>query len=143
AASTIEAFDALGELDYIVVNAAGCGAAMREYGELLDTPAAHRFSERVRDFSELLGDIEPRAPRGAVPLKVVYHDACHLAHAQQVRSQPRALLEGIPELELVEVATEREICCGSAGIYNLVQPRAAAELGTRKARNLIATGAQA
>jgi glycolate oxidase iron-sulfur subunit len=143
AASTIEAFDALGALDYIIVNAAGCGAAMKEYGELLGTPAAHRFSQRVRDVSELLGGIEPRAPRGPLPLKVVYHDACHLAHAQQVRSQPRALLEAIPELDLVEVPTEREICCGSAGIYNLVQPHAAAELGARKARNLIATGAEA
>jgi glycolate oxidase iron-sulfur subunit len=143
AAATIQAFDALGELDYVVVNAAGCGAAMRQYGELLDTPAAHAFSNRVRDVSELLGSIEPRAPRGPVPLKVVYHDACHLAHAQQVRAQPRKLLEGIPELELLENPTEPEICCGSAGIYNLVQPQAAADLGQRKARNLLATGADA
>jgi glycolate oxidase iron-sulfur subunit len=78
-----------------------------------------------------------------VPLRVAYHDACHLAHAQGIRAQPRLLLTAIPELELIEVQTERDVCCGSAGIYNLVQPEAAAELGVRKARNLIATGAQA
>jgi glycolate oxidase iron-sulfur subunit len=77
-----------------------------------------------------------------VPLKVAYHDACHLAHAQGIRAEPRALLAAIPELELVEPA-EWEICCGSAGIYNLLQPEAADELGIRKARNLMATGAAA
>jgi len=143
AGAAIAAFEALGELDYIVVNAAGCGAAMKDYGELLETPAARAFAARVCDVSELLGVTEPRAARGPVALKVVYHDACHLAHAQQVRSQPRALLATIPELEVLEVDSEREICCGSAGIYNLVQPQAGAELGERKARNLIATGAQA
>ncbi len=128
--------------DHIVVNAAGCGSAMKDYGDLLGTSEARTFSARVKDVSELLGSIEPRAPRGPVPLRVAYHDACHLAHAQRVRSEPRALLQAIPALELVEVATEREVCCGSAGIYNLVQPQAAAALGERKARNLIATGAQ-
>jgi glycolate oxidase iron-sulfur subunit len=78
-----------------------------------------------------------------VALRVAYHDACHLAHAQGVRAQPRALLESIPDLELIEVGVERELCCGSAGIYNLVQPQAAGELGARKARHLIETGAQA
>jgi glycolate oxidase iron-sulfur subunit len=78
-----------------------------------------------------------------VPLRVVYHDACHLAHAQGVRRQPRALLEAIPELKLLEAAAEPEVCCGSAGIYNLVQPEAAAALGRRKAENLVSTGAQA
>jgi glycolate oxidase iron-sulfur subunit len=74
-------------------------------------------------------------------LRVAYHDACHLAHAQGVRAQPRELLQSIPGLELLEVGTEPGMCCGSAGIYNLVQPQAAAELGERKARNLLATGA--
>jgi glycolate oxidase iron-sulfur subunit len=145
AEATIAAFAKAGGergFDHIVVNAAGCGSAMKEYGELLGTPEAREFSSRVRDVNELLGEVEPRAPRGTLPLCVVYHDACHLAHAQGVRRQPRALLESIPELELVEVATERDVCCGSAGIYNLVQPEAAAELGRRKAQNLIATGAQ-
>ncbi|MEA2160046.1 MAG: glycolate oxidase iron-sulfur subunit, partial [Solirubrobacteraceae bacterium] len=143
AAATVAAFSALGPLDHVVVNAAGCGAAMKEYGELLGTPEARSFSARVRDITELLADVEPRAPRGPVPLRVVYHDACHLAHAQGVRSQPRALLRGIPELELIEVPVQPEICCGSAGIYNLVQPQAAAELGAMKAQNLIDTGAEA
>jgi glycolate oxidase iron-sulfur subunit len=143
ARATIAAFASLGQLDHVVINAAGCGSAMKEYGELLQTPEARAFSARVRDISELLAAAEPRARRGPLPLRVAYHDACHLAHAQGIRSEPRALLEGIPELELLEVATEREICCGSAGIYNLVQPRAAAELGARKARHLLATGAEA
>jgi glycolate dehydrogenase iron-sulfur subunit len=143
AEETMRAFAAVGPLDYVIVNAAGCGSAMKDYGQLLDTGEAREFASRVRDVSELLGSIEPRAPRGPVPLRVAYHDACHLAHAQGVRAQPRALLEAIPDLELVEVGVERDVCCGSAGIYNLVQPEAAAALGLRKARNLIDTGAQA
>jgi glycolate oxidase iron-sulfur subunit len=143
ARATIDAFSQLGPLDYVVVNAAGCGSAMKEYGDLLDTPEARAFVSRVRDVTELLGEVEPRAPRGPVPLRVVYHDACHLAHAQRVRSQPRALLRSIPELELLENPVQPEVCCGSAGIYNLVQPDAAAELGAQKARNLIDTGADA
>ncbi|MBV9818604.1 MAG: 4Fe-4S dicluster domain-containing protein [Solirubrobacterales bacterium] len=146
AGETIAAFAAAGggeRLDHVVVSAAGCGSAMKDYGDLLDTDEARRFSEQVRDVSELLGSIEPRAPRGPVPLRVVYHDACHLAHAQGVRAQPRALLRGIPELELLEVGAEPDVCCGSAGIYNLVEPEAAAELGARKAAFLIETGAEA
>ena len=142
ARATIAAFDAAG-VDHVVTNSAGCGSAMKEYGELLGTPAAHAFSARVRDVSELLASVEPRAPRGPVAMRVAYHDACHLAHAQQIREQPRELLRAIPELELLEVATEPEICCGSAGIYNLVAPGAAEELGARKARNVLATGAEA
>jgi glycolate oxidase iron-sulfur subunit len=138
-----ETVSALGGFDHIAVNAAGCGSAMKQYGELLGTPHAVSFSERVVDISELLASVEPRAPRGPVPLRVAYHDACHLAHAQQIREQPRALLRAIPELELLEVSDERDVCCGSAGIYNLVQPEAAAELGVRKARHLLDTGAQA
>ena len=146
ARETIAAFgDAGGAagLDHVVVNAAGCGSAMKVYGDLLGTPEARAFSERVRDVSELLGALEPRAPRGPVPLRVAYHDACHLAHAQGIRRSPRELLRAIPGLELVEVQTEPDVCCGSAGIYNLVAPEAAAELGERKARHLVATGAQA
>ena len=130
-------------LDHVIVNAAGCGSAMKDYGELLGTAEARAFSERVRDISELLGSVPARAPRGPVPLRVAYHDACHLAHAQGVRSAPRELLRAIPGLDVVEVGVERDVCCGSAGIYNLVQPDAAAELGARKARHLIDTGAQA
>jgi glycolate oxidase iron-sulfur subunit len=137
---TMAAFDGV---DHVVVNAAGCGSAMKEYGEIVDTPEARAFSARVQDVSELLASIDRRVPRAPVPLRVAYHDACHLAHAQGIRDQPRELLQEIPGLELLEVATERDICCGSAGIYNLIQPEAAAELGMRKARNLLATGAQA
>jgi glycolate oxidase iron-sulfur subunit len=143
ARATIAAFKALGELDYVITAAAGCGSAMKEYGELLGTPEAEAFASRVRDVNELLGSVEPVAPRGPLPLRVVYHDACHLAHAQQVRAQPRALLCGIPGLELLEVGAEAAVCCGSAGIYNLVQPEAASELGARKARHLLDTGAEA
>jgi glycolate oxidase iron-sulfur subunit len=85
--------------------------------------------------------VPARAPRAPVELKVAYHDACHLAHAQGVRAQPRDLLRSIPGIELVEPA-EWELCCGSAGIYNLTRPEAAAELGARKADNLLATGAE-
>jgi glycolate oxidase iron-sulfur subunit len=140
ARATIDAYD---DFDHIVVNVAGCGSAMKEYGYLFEgDERAEAFAAKVRDVHELLAADEPRAERHPVPLKVAYHDACHLAHAQQVRSQPRALLRGIPELELVEPA-DWELCCGSAGIYNLVQPEPAAELGRRKAANLAATGAQA
>jgi glycolate oxidase iron-sulfur subunit len=143
ARSTISAFDELGELDHIVVNSAGCGTAMKDYGELVATPAARAFATRVRDVSELLAAAPPRARRGPVDLRVAYHDACHLRHAQGLSAEPRAMLTAIPALELLEVASEPNVCCGSAGIYNVVQPQAAAELGARKAGFLRATGAQA
>jgi glycolate oxidase iron-sulfur subunit len=120
ARATLAAFASLGPLDHVVVGAAGCGAAMKEYGELLGTAEAHAFSARVRDVAELLASMPPRCSRGAIPLRVAYHDACHLQHAQQVREQPRQLLRAIPELELLEVASEREVCCGSAGVYKRV-----------------------
>ncbi len=142
ARATIAAFEQL-SVDHVVVNAAGCGSAMKQYGELVDTLQAREFSKRVSDVNELLASVPRVAPRGPVPLRVVYHDACHLAHAQGVREQPRELLAEIPELELLEVGQGKDICCGSAGIYNLVQPVAAAELGARKAKQLIDTGAEA
>ncbi len=141
AKATIAAFAELPALDHVVVNAAGCGSAMKEYGELLDTDGARSFSGRLTDVTELLGDLPPQAARRPLHVRAAYHDACHLAHAQGVRAQPRALLESIPGLELLEVGSEAAICCGSAGIYNLMQPEAAAALGERKARNLLATGA--
>ena len=146
AKATIAAFAQAGGaegIDHIIVNAAGCGSAMKEYGELIGSSDAGEFSARVSDITELLGSVPARAPRGELPLRVAYHDACHLAHAQGVRQQPRELLRSIPGLELLEVTTEPELCCGSAGIYNLVQPHAAAALGARKARNLLETGAEA
>ena len=144
AKATIEAYE---EFEAVAVNVAGCGSGMKDYAHLLaDDPEwaerAAAFSARVRDVSELLAEHEPQAPRHPLALRVAYHDACHLAHAQGVRAQPRALLRTIPELQLVEPA-DWEICCGSAGIYNLVEPGAAAELGARKAANLVASGAEA
>ena len=140
----IEAFE---DCDHVAVNSAGCSSSMKEYGRLLaDDEAwaerAERFSDKVHDVSELLSGSDPVAPRHAVPLRVAYHDACHLAHAQKIRAQPRKLLAGIPDLEVVE-PREWEICCGSAGIYNLMQPEAGRELGRRKAQNLLDTGAEA
>jgi glycolate oxidase iron-sulfur subunit len=144
ARDTIAAFEGC---ETVVVNAAGCGSAMKDYGHLFrDDPAwaerAKAFSARVRDVHELLAAVEPQAERKPLDLTVAYHDACHLAHAQGVRSQPRELLRTIPGLELREPA-EWELCCGSAGIYNLLNPGPAAELGRRKAANLKATGAEA
>ncbi len=143
AKATIEAFE---PFDYVVVNSAGCGSATKDYGHLFrEDPdwreRAEAFAAKVRDVTELLAEHDPVATRGPLQRKVAYHDACHLAHAQGVRSQPRDLLRAIPGVELVEPA-EWEICCGSAGIYNLVKPEAADELGRRKAENLLATGAE-
>ena len=138
----IEVFERA-NVDRIVVNAAGCGSSMKEYGELFhDDPAwaerARAFSSKVRDVSEVLIEIgEPRAKRHPINARVVYHDACHLAHAQGVRAEPRALLAAIPGVDVLTPA-ESEICCGSAGIYNLVQPEPAEQLGERKARNIAA-----
>jgi glycolate oxidase iron-sulfur subunit len=133
-------------IDYFVVNAAGCGSTLKEYGKLLaDDPAyaekAAAFSASVRDLSEVLVELGPVAERHPLPVTVAYHDACHLAHAQGVRAQPRQLLRGIPELELREIA-DAEICCGSAGVWNVLNPAPARQLGERKARDVLATGAQ-
>jgi glycolate oxidase iron-sulfur subunit len=138
----IDTFEAWA-VDTVVVNAAGCGSTLKEYGYLLrDDPAyaerAQAFSASVRDISELLAELEPVAPRHPMPLRVAYHDACHLAHAQNIRRQPREVLRAIPGIELLDIP-EAEICCGSAGIYNLVEPKPATELGDRKARNILST----
>ena len=138
----IVAFEAAG-VDRIVVNAAGCGSAMKEYGELFEgdqawEARARAISQKVRDISQILSELgQPRAVRNPISARVVYHDACHLAHGQGVRTEPRALLQAIPGVELL-TPVESEICCGSAGIYNLVQPEAARELGARKARHIAA-----
>jgi glycolate oxidase iron-sulfur subunit len=128
--------------DHILINAAGCGSTLKSYGELFAAePAmrarAQRFAGRVADINEFLAGIEPRAPRGPFPVRVAYHDACHLAHAQRIREQPRALLRSIPQLELVEIP-QGEQCCGSAGVYNLLQPESAHEIGERKVANVLA-----
>jgi glycolate oxidase iron-sulfur subunit len=133
-------------VERVVVNAAGCGSTMKEYAELLaDDPAyadrARALADKVRDVSEILDELGPVAPRHPLPMTVAYHDACHLAHAQGIRAQPRRLLRAIPGLELREIA-EAELCCGSAGIYNIMNPEPARELGDRKAANIVATGAE-
>jgi glycolate oxidase iron-sulfur subunit len=168
ARQTIEAFEAAG-VDVIVVNSAGCGSAMKEYerlfaglaadggtdeeatasaspalpGQLEATSWAARaalLSSRVRDLTEFLDSLEPVAARRPVPVVAAYHDACHLGHAQRITAQPRSLLRAIPELELVELR-DAGVCCGSAGVYNLLQPEAASALGSRKADSVAASGA--
>ena len=117
-------------VDAIVVNAAGCGSHLKDSA----------LGVRVVDVSELLDEVEPRAERMALPLEVAFQDSCHLLHAQRVRDAPRELLRSIPGVELAE-PVEQAICCGSAGIYNVVEPEAATELGDRKAAHVAATGA--
>ena len=135
AAATVAAFAGH---DRVVVTAAGCGSAMKGYGELLGTEEARRFAAGVRDVTEVLAELGPTAERRPLPpTRVVYQDACHLNHSQGVAAQPRAILRAIPGVELAEI-DDPGMCCGSAGIYNLVQPRAARELGERKARAILA-----
>jgi glycolate oxidase iron-sulfur subunit len=135
------------KVDTIVINSAGCGSTMKEYGHLLrDDPAwaerAAAFSSKCRDISEFLCELPAQAPRHPLKLRVAYHDACHLQHAQGVCEQPRRLLAGVPSLEVVEIP-EASLCCGSAGVFNLLQPETASQLGDRKVDNLLSTGAQA
>jgi glycolate oxidase iron-sulfur subunit len=178
AGQTIATFERAG-VDAVVVNSAGCGSAMKEFGPMFarapsdggatdaagyaagspvarvdragprSRPLAGRaaaFSASVRDLSEFLAELYrehggPRAVRHELPVQAAYHDACHLAHAQRIRQQPRDLLHGIPGLDLTEVG-DGATCCGSAGVYNLLQPQAARELGERKAAAIRATGAR-
>ena len=144
ARSIIDAFERV-NVETIVTNAAGCGSNVKEYGHLLRNDPqyadrAKRFAAKCKDISEILAELPPRAPRNPLNARVAFHDSCHLQHAQGVRSQPRALLAQIPGLELLEIP-ETPICCGSAGIYNLVQPEAATELGDRKAQLIFALNA--
>jgi glycolate oxidase iron-sulfur subunit len=144
ARKTIDVFEAAGT-DFVAINAAGCGSVMKEYGELLkDDPEyaarATAFSRRVRDVSEILAESGLAGPLHSVKLRVAYHDACHLAHGQRVRSQPRSLLAAIPGLTLVPLQ-ESDFCCGSAGVYNLLHPEVAREFLNRKLDRLAETGA--
>lgn len=142
----IAAFEAA-DVEIVVINSAGCGSTMKEYGYLLrDDPAwaarAARFAAKCRDLSEVLADLDPQAPRHPLPLRVAYHDACHLQHAQGVRDQPRRMLSAIPGLEVAEIPGG-SLCCGSAGVYNLLEPDTAKALGDRKVDNLLLTCAEA
>ena len=134
------------EVDAVVVNAAGCGSAMKEWGRLLaDDPAWHARAEamaaRVVDVSEFLVALGPSATRHPVPVVLAYHDACHLQHAQRIRAQPRQLLSAIPGVELTELA-DSDQCCGSAGVYNLLEPDSAREIGQRKVDAVLAAAPQ-
>jgi glycolate oxidase iron-sulfur subunit len=126
-------------LDFIVVNAAGCGSAMKEYDHWLSSSETVAFARKVRDVSEVLAESE--LPLRELPITVAYHDACHLAHGQRVRAEPRALLRRIPGLRLVELK-DGELCCGSAGVYNLVEPEIAGDLGRRKVERIREAGAR-
>jgi glycolate oxidase iron-sulfur subunit len=144
ARANIDAFDRPG-LDAVLVNAAGCGAAMKEYDFLLRHDAAYaerarHFVTRVRDVTEFLAQVGLSAPPGPLNETVTYQEPCHLAHAQRVTRQPRELLAAVPELQLVEMP-EAALCCGSAGVYNLIQPEMSATLLDRKLRNAATTGA--
>ena len=146
ARANIAAFEGLG-VDAIIVNAAGCGSTLKEYGHLLhDDPIWHEravaFANKIKDVHEFLGSIElNRADLKPLNVSVTYQEPCHLAHAQRITVQPRSLLKAIPGLELREMH-ESALCCGSAGIYNVTQPEMAAQLGARKVNNALATGAK-
>jgi glycolate oxidase iron-sulfur subunit len=142
----VDAFEPLG-LDAIIINAAGCGSTLKEYGHLLeDDPAyaerARAFASRVKDVSEFLASMELVPPTVPVPMRVTSPDACHLVHGQGIRLQPRKILRQIPGLELVEMK-DSDVCCGSAGIYNLTHPEVSVELLEQKMDHLLATGVRA
>ncbi len=145
ARQTIDAFEGTGA-DVVVVNAAGCGSVMKEYGNLLrEDPRyaarAETFSKKVRDVCQVLAQGGLSGKLHPVPLRATYHDACHLAHGQRVRSEPRTLLRAVPGLQLVELR-EADFCCGSAGVYNLLHPDLAGDFLSRKLDRILETGAQ-
>ncbi len=145
ARQNIDAFEH-GRFEAIIVNAAGCGAALKEYGHLLkDDPdyaeRAEAFSENVNDVIEFLGNVGLSQAPGRLNWRVTYQEPCHLAHAQRITKQPRALLAAVPGLTLVEMP-ESSLCCGSAGIYNLVEPEMSKSLLERKLNNALSTGAE-
>ncbi len=134
------------KVDYVITNAAGCGSMMKGYPNLLkgDPQYAHKaetFGERARDALQLLHEIGANGSFGPLSLTVTYHNACHLAHAQRIRKEPRALLQSIPGLHLVELS-ESDFCCGSAGIYNLLEPEYGYRFLDRKIDNIAKTGAE-
>jgi glycolate oxidase iron-sulfur subunit len=140
----VERFERTGA-DVVVVNAAGCGSHLKDLDHLFEDdpeflPRARALAAKVRDVSELLASLPPRAPRHPLRARVAYHSPCHLGHAQRVQDAPRSLLRAIPGLELVEVP-DGEQCCGSAGVYNLVEPGSADEIGRRKAAAVASTNA--
>ena len=147
ARQNLQCFPAPEDVDAIVTNAAGCGSGMREYGLIFKGAAeesqAVQFADKVRDITVFLDELGIQSPPGLQePLKVAYHDACHLLHAQGVGQAPRNLLELIPNLTLLEL-NDGALCCGSAGTYNIEEPEIAGELGRRKVEAILNTGAEA
>jgi glycolate oxidase iron-sulfur subunit len=141
----IDVFDRA-RVDVVVVNAAGCGSVMKEYWELLRTDPAYAqraeaFSKKVRDVSQVLAQVPLNGRLRALPHTVTYHDACHLAHGQRVRQEPRSILKAIPGLKLVDLK-ESDFCCGSAGVYNLLYPDLAQQFLDRKIERIKETGAE-
>jgi glycolate oxidase iron-sulfur subunit len=138
AARTLRAF---GDVDHVVVNAAGCGAHMKELGDLLGTDEARAFSAKVRDLMEFLHAEGVEPPSGnAGPGRVAYHDACHALRAQRIKEEPRAVLRTIPGLEIVEIS-DGDRCCGAAGLYSVLEPEMGLELMRRKAEAIASSGA--
>ena len=132
------------DVDAVVVNVAGCGSMLKDYGhhwQDADQLRRSAFADKIRDVHEFLDELGLVAPTGELPIRATYHDACHLAHAQQVRSSPRNLMRQIPGLELVDLP-ESELCCGAAGTYNMTEPEMAARLAKRKLENIVNTKAQ-
>jgi glycolate oxidase iron-sulfur subunit len=134
------------QFDAIITNAAGCGSHLKHYAKLLEGDAiyekrAHVWDAKVKDIHEWLAEIGIAKPAGGPPQTVTYHEACHLCHGQKITAQPRTLLRAIPNLKLVELP-ESTWCCGSAGIYNLIQPEMAGDLLKRKVQHIESTGAQ-
>jgi glycolate oxidase iron-sulfur subunit len=139
----LAAFDHEG-VDAVIVNVAGCGAMLKDYGHHWHDaaqPARERFADKVRDVNQFLDELGLVPPTGELRLKATYHDACHLGHAQKVTEAPRRLLAQIPGLDLRELP-ETELCCGAAGTYNLTQPEMAGRLSRRKLANIVSTGAR-
>lgn len=142
--ANLKAFD-VGEVDAILVNVAGCGAMLKDYGHHWhDDRQAERetFAAKVKDIHEFLDALGIVTPEGEIKLKATYHDACHLVHAQKIRAAPRKLLAKIPGLQMIELP-ESELCCGAAGTYNLTQPEMSQRLSRRKMENILSTGAEA
>jgi glycolate oxidase iron-sulfur subunit len=142
ARQNIDSFD-LDTYDAVIINAAGCGAALKEYDHLLHeepdyAERAAAFSAKVKDITEFLAETGLSAKPGSLPARVTYQEPCHLAHAQRIGVQPRTLLDHVPDLELVEMP-ESSLCCGSAGVYNVTQPESASQLGNRKVDNALST----
>jgi len=142
--SNLQAFD-LGDVDAVVVNVAGCGAMLKDYGHHWDDErrgAREQLAAKIKDVNEFLDELGLTPPKGEIRLRATYHDACHLGHAQKIRQAPRNLLAQVPGLELIDLP-ETDICCGAAGTYNLTEPEMSARLSRRKMAHILGTGAEA